>query len=62
MVYFSKKILNKVQKALKVALFENFPHSNALATHLGPKIASNKLVYVPPFNVCNLESSDLAAL
>ena len=41
MVYFSKKILNKAQKALKVALFENFPHSNALATHLGPKFAQN---------------------
>ena len=36
-----KKKLNKAQKALKVALLENFPHSNALATHLGPKFAQN---------------------
>jgi hypothetical protein len=41
MVYFSKKILYKAKKALKVTLFENLPHSNALATHLGTKFAQN---------------------
>jgi hypothetical protein len=41
MVDFFQKNLNEVKKALKVTLFENLPHSNALATHLGTKFTQN---------------------
>ena len=41
MVYFLKINIKQGEKALKVGLCENLPHSNALATHLGSKFAQN---------------------
>ena len=65
-----QKNIKQGKKALKVTLFENSLHSNALATHLGLKFAQNFIqkslqtssFMLLPFNSWNLESSDLAAL